>query len=128
MSTQQLDPVNVGIAIAGVVFGPVLAGIIGPYAVILIGSTVGAAWSLGRRDQTAKMGAAWYFLRINLTALLVTVGLATLAGKWLGVEDSRYLLAPIALIVGGVGDDWPRLARWVLMLRLRALLGKGDKS
>lgn len=114
MSAPQLDPVSVAIAISGVVFGPALAAVIGPYAVILIASTVGAGWSLGRRDPSEKLGAAWYFLRLNATAMLITVSLATVAGRWLGVVDHTWLLAPIALLVGGVGDDWPRLARWFL--------------
>ena len=116
MSGPQLDPVSVAVAISGVVFGSALASIIGPYAVIIIGSTVGAGWALGRRDETSlRFGAAWYFLRINATAVLVTVGLATLAGRWLGVTDHSWLLGPIAMLVGGVGDDWPRLVRWVFL-------------
>ena len=50
MNTSQLDPVSVAIALAGVLFGPALASIIGPYAVIIISPTVGAAWALWRRD------------------------------------------------------------------------------
>ncbi|MFZ7321227.1 hypothetical protein [Comamonas jiangduensis] len=112
---NQLDPVNVAVALASVIFGQALAGIIGPYAVILIASTVGAAWALGRRDPASKLNAVWYFLRLNTTAVLVTVSLASLAGRWMGHEDTTWLLAPIALIVGGVGDDWPRLGRWVFL-------------
>ncbi|PIG09931.1 hypothetical protein [Comamonas sp. 26] len=110
---NQLEPTNVAIALASVLFGPALAGVIGPYAVILIASTVGAAWALGRRDPSARLGAAGYFLRLNATALLITAGLSTLAGGWLGFEETNWMLAPIALLVGGIGDDWPRLARWV---------------
>lgn len=115
MTPSQLDPVSVAIAIAGVIFGPALAGVIGPYAVILISATVGAAWALGRRDPAAKLGAAWYFLRLNATAVVVTVGLANLAGHWLGLQDHSWLLAPIALVVGGVGDDWPGVGKWILV-------------
>lgn len=110
---NQLEPTNVAIALASVLFGPALAALVGPYAVILIASTVGAAWALGRRDPSARLGAAGYFLRLNVTALLVTWGLATLAGRWLGFDETNWMLAPIALLVGGVGDDWPRLGRWV---------------
>ena len=100
-------------------FGPALASIIGPYAVIIISSTVGAAWALGRREPGARLGAAWYFLRLNATAVLITVGLAGVTGRWLGVDDHSWLLAPIALLVGGVGDDWPRVGRWVLLRAAR---------
>ena len=110
----QLDPVSVAIALASVIFGPALAAVIGPYAVILLGATVGAAWALGRREPGARLGAAWYFLRLNATAVLVTVSLANLAGQWAGQQNTTWLLAPIALLVGGVGDDWPRIGRWLL--------------
>lgn len=114
MNSSQLDPVSVAIALASVLFGPPLAAIIGPYAVILISATVGAAWSLGRRDPAAKLSAAWYFLRLNATAILVTVSVAKLAGIWLGLADHSWLLAPIALVVGGVGDDWPGVGKWLV--------------
>lgn len=96
---NQLDPVNVAVALASVIFGQALAGIIGSYAVILIASTVGAAWALGRRDPGARLGAAWDFLRLNATAVLITVGLANVAGRWLGHDDTTWMLAPIALLM-----------------------------
>jgi len=115
MNTNQIDPVSAAIALAGFIFGPSLAAIIGPYAVILLAATVGAAWSLGRRDQSLRTGAALYFLRLNATAVLVTVGIATLAAKWLGVTEQNWLLAPVAIVVGAVGDDWPRIGRWLIV-------------
>ncbi len=119
MPTTHLDPVNVAIAVAGVLFGPALAGVIGPYAVIILSATVGAAWALGRRPASPRLGAAWFFLRLQTTAVLITVSLANLAGRWLGMEDHTWLLAPIALLVGGVGDDWPRVGRWLVLRGLR---------
>ena len=110
----QLDPVSVSVALASVIFGPALAGIIGPYAVIILSATVGAAWALGRRDPDARLGAAWYFVRLNATAVVITVGLAKLAGLWLGLEDHSWLLAPVAIVVGGVGDDWPAVGKWLV--------------
>ena len=107
---------SVSIALASVLFGPALAGIIGPYAVIIISATVGAAWALGRRDPAARLSAAWYFLRLNATAAVVTVSLAKLTGLWLGMEDHSWLLAPVALVVGGVGDDWPALGKWLVAM------------
>lgn len=121
MQPSHLDPVNVAIALAGVLFGPTLAAVVGPYAVIIIAATVGAAWSLGRREPAPRLGAAWYFLRLQTTAILVTASLASAAARWLGLDDHTWLLAPIALLVGGVGDDWPRLMRW-LLLRAQRLL------
>lgn len=114
MTTHQLDPINVAIAIASIVFGPTLAGVIGPYAVIIISATVGAAWALGRRDPAASLSAVWYFLRLNTTAAIVTVSLTKLVGMWLGLVDPSWLLAPVALVIGCVGDDWPAVGKWIV--------------
>ncbi len=109
---NQLDPINVSVAVASLAFGPVLAAVIGPYSVIIIASSVGAAWSLGRRESLSKIGAGFYFLRLILTAMLITVSIASVIGDWLNHDDSSWMLAPIALLVGGVGDDWPKLVSW----------------
>lgn len=125
---NNLDPVSVTVALFATLLSPALAAIIGPYAVIFVASTVGAAWALGRRDPSAKLGAFGYFLRLNFTALLVTVGVATLAGRWLGHEDPVWMLAPIALVVGGVGDDWPKLLTWIGRLVINRKLGKSNQD
>lgn len=121
MTPSHLDPVSVAIALASIIFGPALAGVIGPYAVIIISATVGAAWALGRRDPAARLSAAWYFLRLNATAVLITVSLANLAARWIGSDDNHWMLAPIALLVGCIGDDWPRVGRWLLMRASRVI-------
>lgn len=116
MPSSHLEPVSAAVVLASVMFSPVLSEIIGPYAVIIICATVGASWSLGRRDPDAKLSAAGYFLRLNATAAVVTVGLAKLAGTWFGVEDYTWLLSLIALTVGAIGDDWPAVGKWAIAL------------
>ena len=128
---DKLEPVNVAVAIFAALLSPALADVLGPYAVILIASTVGAGWALGRRDPSARLGAFAYFLRLNTTALIVTVGLTKLVGSWLGHEDPTWMLGPVALLIGGVGDDWPRLVQWAgrLFVRVKlSLLAKGNGS
>lgn len=121
---NNLDPVNVTIAIFATLFSPALAAIIGPYAVILVSATVGAAWALGRRDPSAKLSAFSYFLRLNATAAMVTVGIASVLGAWLGHEDPTWMLSLIALVIGGVGDDWPKLISWLGRLFIEFKLGR----
>lgn len=112
---NHLDPVNVFISIITLALGPAIAAVLGPYAVILLASTIGAAWSLGRREPfKTRSAAASYFMLMNGTALLVTVSIANGIGHWIGQEDASWLLAPVALFIGGVGYDWPRLLRWAL--------------
>ena len=109
--SNHLDPVSVAVVLASTLFGPQLAAIIGPYAVILLGATVGAAWALGRREPEAKSNAVAYFSLINATAVLVTVGISRIVGGWLGHEDANWLLAPVAMVIGGVGHDWPAVLK-----------------
>jgi len=118
---NNLDPVNVATALFAVLFGPSLAAYVGPYAVIVIGASVGAAWSLGRRGVTSRFDAFAYFLLMAATALLVTVPLAEWLGGWLGHSDSRWLFAPVAIVIGGVGSDWPNLIRWISRRALRVI-------
>ena len=122
MTSTQLDPVNVAILAATMLFGPALAGVIGPYAVILLGSTVGASWALGRRvPSERRFSAVWFFVRMNLMASLLTVSLANFVGHWLGAADHTWLLSLVSMFVGGVGDDWPRLGAWLVRRGARGL-------
>lgn len=115
ISTSSIDPVSAAVALASVIFGPTLAGFIGPYSVIFLGSTVGASWALGRRQTRAsRAGAVWFFARLNITAALLTVSIATTIGNWMGAADHNWLLGVVAMLVGGVGDDWPHLGAWLL--------------
>lgn len=118
---QNLEPVNVAVAILSLMLGPALASVVGPYAVIMLASTVGAAWSLGRRNTGTKLSAASYFLLINGTAILVTVSAATQLAQWIGAKDAGWLLAPVALIIGGVGQDWPSIIKWAAARAMRLI-------
>lgn len=114
MNNQNLDPSHALVVFLSALLSPQLAAVAGPYAVILIACTTGAAWSLGRREPTTRWGAFWFFGRLNLTALILTVPLAELAAGWGAPVAARWLLVPIALLIGGVGDDWPAVGRFIL--------------
>lgn len=111
---DQLDPVSVLVALLTVVLGPALAAVVGPYAVIIIAASTGAGWSLGRREASTRVSATFFFLRINFTALLVTVSAAEIAKSFGVPADLRWMLAPIAILIGGIGDDWPAVGAWLV--------------
>lgn len=104
------------IALAGVLasymFGPEVAAYLGPYLVILLASTVGASFALARREVATRTGAIWFFLRTNGVAVLLTVALATTVSGYAEDLTDRALIAPIAFILGFIGDDWPVILRW----------------
>ena len=126
---QQLDPTHVAITVASAVLAPALAEIVGPYVIIFIASTIGASWALGRQATMTRLKALLFFLRINFTAAIVTSSIASALAKQLGYAsgtgEGLWLIAPIALMIGGVGDDWPALIRWVV--KRKFLPGKGEQ-
>ena len=126
---QHLDPTQVAVTIASAVLAPALAEVVGPYAMIFAASTVGASWALGRQATMTRLKALLFFLRINATAAIVTVIIADFLAKQLGYGSGTgglWLIAPTALVIGGVGDDWPALIRWVV--KRKFLPGKGEQQ
>ena len=126
---QHLDPTHVAVTIASAVLAPALAEVVGPYAMIFIASTIGASWALGRQATMTRLKALLFFLRINATAAIVTVFIADFLAKQLGYGSGTgglWLITPIALVIGGVGDDWPALIRWVV--KRKFLPGKGEQQ
>jgi hypothetical protein len=132
---DKLDPVAVAVFLVGSLLGPEIAHVVGPYAVIFLGSTTGAAWALGRHEPMNRWHEfIWYFSKVNFTSLLVAVPLALLAINVFKLEEANWLLVPISMLVGGIGDDWPKVGRWVIerlgrLIERRAGVGdpgKGD--
>lgn len=126
---QQLDPTHVAITVASAVLAPALAEVVGPYVIIFIASTIGASWALGRQASMSRLKALLLFLRINFTAAIVTSSIASALAEQLGyasgTREGLWLIAPIALVIGGVGDDWPALIHWVV--KRKFFSGKGDQ-
>ena len=126
---QYLDPTHVAVTVASAVLAPALAEVVGPYAIIFVASSIGASWALGRQATMTRLKALLFFLRINSTAAIVTVFLADFISKQLGYSsgsgEGLWLIAPIALVIGGVGDDWPTLIQWVV--KRKFLPSKGDQ-
>lgn len=122
--TQQpiADIVGLCVFIAALLFSSDVAGVVGPYMVIVIASTIGASFAVARRDKSTRTSAIWFFTRVVGLAVLLTVGFAAVANAFRPDLSPRVLLAPIAILIGFVGDDWPKL----LAKCLRVLYGALD--
>ncbi|WP_156480903.1 hypothetical protein [Variovorax sp. PAMC 28711] len=123
------DAVGFGIFLAGLFYAPDVAAVVGPYIVIVLASVIGASFALKRRDKTTRLIAVWYFLRVAGLAVLITVSLASMGSSYYSSVTERVLITPVALIVGAVGDDWPKLLRAVVRFIFRTIdlaRGKGD--
>lgn len=131
MENTNLDPVAVLTLLVGFLVGPKLAEVVGPYVVILMAASVGATWGLSREStHRTVLSAVSFYMRVNVMAVLLTVGLAQALEHWVVHQPVRWLLVPVAMGIGWVGDAWPHIFSWTAnKLRnraARALGGKGE--
>lgn len=128
---RNLDPTAAVTVLAATMFGPELSAIIGPYAVIILAATTGAGWGLGRHGPMTRSEGIWYFLKLNFTALLVTVPIVSGVQYVVGWDEANWLLVPVGLLVGGVGNSWPKVGEWFVSWLGRLLerrTGTGPES
>lgn len=115
------DAVGLGVVIAGLVYAPSVASVIGPYITIVLAAVIGASFAVSRHPRTSRLAAAWYFLRVGGLAMMLTGAIASWAGSYYEGWTERALIAPVALLIGSIGDDFPALARWALGKFLRGI-------
>ena len=97
-------------------FVTLVGPLLGPYAFILFGATLGAATAMTRNDNNTALHGALFFLRIWGTALLFT-GLGTyLLADVLSAVPPEYVMGAVAYIIGW---RWDWLADRMLPLLLR---------
>lgn len=108
-----IDIVSVMIALAGLIFGHDLAMVVGPYAVVLMGATLGATLSAARMEPGQGMSTLAHMLLFITLALLMTVPGAYLLEQQFSFEG-KWTLGPVAVLIAGIGQDWPVLVRWAI--------------
>lgn len=115
-----VDAVSAAITLASAFVGPALAQVLGTYAVIVAAGLCGALLSLRRRDAGSRAGAALHVCVWTLISALITVPLAEIASTRAHVP-ALWLFAPIAVVISGIGDEWPGAVNWALaaLARLR---------
>ena len=108
------DLVILVVTILALIFSPTLAAVLAPYIVILLGALLGTGWGLKRRPVTST-ASPWSFVLLMLgTALIVTMPAAVYLQRWVGDNTFQWLLAPIALVIGAIGEDWTRIGIWAV--------------
>ena len=117
MNTQTpgiTDIVGLCVFIATLLFSADVAQVVGPYLVIITASAIGASFSLKRREKSTRIAALLFFVRVCGLAALLTVGVSAMVAGYHPSLSERVLLAPVAFIVGLVGDDWPAIGGWAI--------------
>lgn len=133
--TTEPNPLNLANVLAAVFAtyaSPTLASALGAYAAIILSSVAGAGWALTRSQKDRTMRSTLgYAVLLVLTSTIITVVAATLAQAYLPSVSTEDLLAPMALFIAAVGDDWPTMAKgavsWVAN-RFGGPARKGDRD
>lgn len=120
-NNQPPDLLVLFTALFALVFSPSLAALLAPYAVIILGALLGAGWGLKRRAPDAP-GDMWAFTGLMLgTALIFTMPAAVYLQQYIGPGSVQWTLAPLALGIAAVGDDWSRVGAWAFDLGRRII-------
>lgn len=112
MGEVSINPVAAVVALLTMLLGPQVAVYLGPYVVIGAAGLTGAAFSLGRRDPNARLGATLFLFVMVGFSLLLTVGITRLVALMWAPLGSDWMLAPVALVIGFIGDDWTSVFKW----------------
>lgn len=109
----------------GIIFSnPQLAEAVAPHAVVCFAALIGGLYALSRKTADQEMPnkrkkSAVFLLRIVGMALIVTIPAATLIAPHLGLEESRFLFAPLALLLGAIGDERKEFLEWCFSFVMR---------
>lgn len=120
--SPQIDPVSAAVAVFTVFVSPSVATIAGAYSVIFLSAVFGSGWALMRREKKSILNAVGFILLMTGTATLTTVGLAQIINKFADLPSSNILLGPVALFIGGIGHDWPRVVPVLFNFTLEFLM------
>ena len=120
------EPTSSGISLT-VIFIALLGPLAGPYALIVFSALAGALWPLSAIPTPTRSDGAWLLFRCTVTAVLFTVFIAQALERFLQIPASEAL-APVALIIGAMGNGW-RPVFDAVGAALGALIGKlGSKN
>jgi hypothetical protein len=102
--SPNLDPIEVAKYAASLAMSPTLAGIVGPYAIIVLASVLGAGAALANRDPLDRGPSFLFFARAVLVALLATVPVATIVAAYFEGWQAQWLFIPGAVMLSYWSD------------------------
>lgn len=103
--------------ILGLAVSQQLAGVLAPYALILLAAILGAGTALSFTKAPVERGAALrFFARAILTSLLFTVPVSSMVANYLPTWEVQWFFAPVAATLAFVTDKWGNIAAFVAEL------------
>lgn len=121
--TEPTIPASAGVVALGItLLGPAA----GPYAAIVLSSLAGALWALAAAPTDTRRAGAALLLRLVLTAVVLTVGIAVWIERQYG-WPAHDMLPAVAFGIGMGGDRWRAVGGMLVgLLRRRAATALGD--
>lgn len=111
---KSLDPIAPFAWLAGILVGSASAQTLGPWLMVITLCTSTAFVSLGRREPDQKPSGVFYILAVNAIALGCTSILSWLIASQIDAIEERALYAPVALAIGYIGLDWPKVIPYLI--------------
>lgn len=99
------EPTTTGGISLTVIFVALLGPLAGPYALIAFAALAGALWPLSAKTTLTRTEGAWLLLRCTLTAIVLTVAIARIVERLWEIPVNEGL-APVALLIGALGNGW----------------------
>lgn len=118
------EPTSTALGVAASLTGGfvvLLGPILGPWVTVLLAAFSGALWTVGRVETPSRMTAALFLVRVMLTALVLTGGVAAVLANFMA-WSLDHVLPGVAFTIGALGDKFHSL-RDAAASRLRALIG-----
>ena len=125
---NSLDPVQIAILTIAVFLGsPELAAIVGPYAIICLMASIGAAWSLGGTKGLNALQALGYYVLILATAVVSTFYITVLLVRFFGSyfptsadgKAETWIMGVVSFLIGAIGPEWRKLIQWGICILKR---------
>lgn len=105
------DIVGLCVFLATLFFSADVANVVGPYMAIVTAAAIGGSFALIRRDKSSRRSALFFYFRVCGVATIGTVVVSIVLAGYHPQLTERVLLAPVAFVIGLIGDDWPSLYR-----------------
>jgi len=126
-----IDPVSVIVTLISIAGVDAMAQVLGPYVVIAAAGLGGAGFGAMRWRKSTRWEVTLYVLGFSFMSLMLTVPLTELSMRFMPAAwhiEGRWLLAPMAALIAGIGHDWPSVITWGITRLDRAIEAGKDKK
>lgn len=112
-SLVDLTPVSAATTLAAFMFGTQASLYIGPYVIIFLGASLGAAVALLNKEGLGRFRAILYWFGMMLISVLITVPISIWLASFSETLKENWLFFPVAMGMGYAGDKWATIYNFI---------------